>query len=196
MKILGMIKLGGILAIFAAAACVMLAFVYTGTSPIIAERQRVELYAALHELFHDADNFEPIPLDEITSPDAAVTIEIAYAAIKNDMPFGAGLRVTRTGYSGPIRTMVGVDSDGRITGVRILSHSETPGLGAHAASSTYFVDRVNRITFYGQFTGMSVNDPFEVNRDVDVITASTITSRAIADSVRAAALAVSAWVHR
>ena len=189
---LGMIKLGFILAIFAAAACVMLAFVYSGTLPVIAQRERADLEASMKELFPEAESFEAI--DNIQSPDLAVSIENAYAAIKNNQTIGAALRVSRASYSGPIKTMVGVDANGLITGVKILEHSDTPGLGSNAASSSYFVDRANRVTFYGQFTGKSVNDPFEVRRDVEVITASTITSRAVAHSVRAAGLAVSAWL--
>ena len=188
----GMIKLGLVLALFAAAACVMLAFVYTGTLPVIYERQRSDFYEALRELFHDADDFEAIV--DIRSPDPAVSIENAYAAIKDGEIIGAALRVARAGYSGPIKTLVGVSADGIITGAKILEHSETPGLGANASSSSYYVDRPNHITFYAQFTGKKVNDPFEVRRDVMVITASTITSRAIADSVKAAGLAADTWL--
>ena len=187
-----MVKLGLVLALFAGAACIMLAFVYSGTSTIIEQRQRSDLEAALKDLFPDADNFEAI--SNITSPDAAVVIENAYAAIKNGSTVGAALRVSRASYSGPIKTMVGVSADGIITGARILEHSDTPGLGANAASSSYFVDRPNRITFYGQFAGKNINDPFEVRRDVLVITASTITSRAVADSVKAVGLAVDSWL--
>ncbi len=57
-NILGMIKLGIILAAFAAAACVMLAFVYNGTTAIIAQRQQADLEAALKELFPEADKLK------------------------------------------------------------------------------------------------------------------------------------------
>ena len=193
MKISEMLKLGIILALFAAAACVMLAFVYTGTSDVIAQRQQADLEAALKELFPEADSFELI--EDIKSGDETVTIESAYAAIKKDLPYGAALTVTRASYSGPIKIMVGANTDGFITGVKILEHSDTPGLGANAASPSYFVDRANGITFYGQFTNKKVTDPFAVNDDVQVITASTITSRAVSDSVKAAALAASAWLE-
>jgi electron transport complex protein RnfG len=189
---LGMMKLGLILAVFAATACIMLAFVYSGTSSVIAQRQRADLEAALKELFPDADDFEKI--DEIKSPDQAVAIDNAYAALKNGEIIGAALSLSRASYSGPIRTMAGVNAEGFITGVKILEHSDTPGLGANAASSSYFVDRANGVTFYGQFAGKHVSHPFRVKDDIISITASTITSRAVAESVRAAALAVHAWL--
>jgi electron transport complex protein RnfG len=90
--------------------------------------------------------------------------------------------------------MVGVSRDNFITGVKILEHSDTPGLGANAASPSYFVDRAKGITFYGQFAGKKISDPFEVKKDVAAITASTITSRAVSNSVKAAGLAFSAWL--
>jgi len=188
----GMLKLGLVLAVFATAACIMLALVYSGTSTIIAQRQKADLDAALKELFPEADSFEAII--DIKSPDPAVTIENAYAAIKKGRPYGAALRLSRASYSGPIKTMVGVSSDGLITGVKIMEHSDTPGLGANAASSSYFVDRASGITFYGQFAGKHVTHPFRVKDDVISITASTITSVAVSSSVKAAGLAVSAWL--
>ncbi|MDR2965529.1 MAG: FMN-binding protein [Treponema sp.] len=191
MKVLNIFKLGIVLALFAAAACVMLAFVYSGTYEQIEENRAKALNDALKELFHEADRFEEIT--DITSPDSSVSIEVAYAAIKNDLPYGAALRTARASYSGPIKTIVGVNIDGYITGVKIMEHSDTPGLGANAASPKYFVDRTNGITFYGQFTNKKTTDPFVVNDDIAVITSSTITSIAVSNSVKAAALAASAW---
>jgi electron transport complex protein RnfG len=187
----GMLKLGFTLAIFAATSCVMLAFVYNATSSIISQRQQDRLEKTLKELFPNADSFKKI--DEITSPDNAITVESAYAAMKNNEPIGAALSLSCAGYSGPIKTMVGVTSSGFISGVKILEHSDTPGLGANAASPKYFVDRANGITFYGQFTGKKITDPFLVKEDVVAITASTITSRAVSLSVKAAGIAVNAW---
>jgi len=190
----GMIKLGVILALFATAACVMLAFVYSGTKTIIAQRQQADLEAALKELFPDADSFTEI--NDIQSPDPAVTIESAYSALKNNETVGAALRLTRASYGGPIKIMAGVSAAGIITGVKIMEHSDTPGLGANAASPSYFVDRVHGITFSRQFSGKKVTDPFEVKEDVIAITASTITSRAVSSSVKAAGLAVTSWLAK
>jgi electron transport complex protein RnfG len=191
-NILGMVKLGLILAAFAAAACLMLAFVYNGTTAIIAQRQQADLEAALKELFPDAEKFEKI--DDVTSPDKTVTIEAVYAARKNGKIAGAALRVSRASYSGQIISLVGVSADGKITGVKILEHSDTPGLGANAMSPTYFVDRAKGLTFYGQFAGKKITDPFVVKEDIIAITASTITSRAVSASVKAAGLAFISWL--
>ena len=189
-----MLKLGAILALYAAAACVGLAFVHAGTEKVIAGRQQADLEAALKELFPDADSFRPI--SHIASLDPAVTIDTAgsYGAIKNGTVVGAALRVSRAGYNGALRILVGVEAGGRICGVKILDHSETPGLGANAASASYYVDRAGGIRFYEQFTGKNARDPFVIRQDVIAITAATITSRAVAGAVKAAGEAATAWL--
>jgi len=191
-NIAGMLKLGCTLAVYAAIACVMLAFVYAGTSKIIAVRVEADQQAALKEIFPEADSFEPV--ENVTSPDPSVTIESAYLAKRNGTTAGMALKLSRASYSGPIVLLAGVSVDKRITGVKIMEHSDTPGLGANAASSSYYVDRAKGITFYGQFAGKSVSDPFAVKGDVAAVTASTITSRAVTAAVKAAGLAASEWL--
>jgi electron transport complex protein RnfG len=188
----GMLRLGFILALFAAAACVMLAFVFTGTQKIIAQRQEADLEAALKELFPNADSFREV--FDIKSPDPSVTIENGYAVIKGGKITGVVLRLSRASYSGPIKILAGVGVDGSIAGVKIMEHQDTPGLGANAASPSYFMDRARGITFYGQFTGKKAGDPFEVSNDVAAITASTITSKAVAAAVKAAGLGAVEWL--
>ena len=192
MNVKNMLKLGVILAAFAAAACVMLAFVYTGTSKIIAKRAYDDQQAALKDVFAGADSFRKI--SGAASPDETVKIVNAFEAIAGNKTAGLALELSCAGYSGPIRLMAGVSAGGFITGVKILEHSDTPGLGANAASPKYFVDKAKGITFYGQFAGKRTGDPFEVKNDVTAITASTITSRAVAQAVKAAGIAASAWL--
>jgi len=193
MNIKKMLKLGIVLALFATAACVMLAFVYSFTADIIEKNSQAALNEALKELFPNADDF--LEINAVTSPDPSVKIEAAFAAMSGSIePIGVALTVSRASYSGPIKTMVGVNTEGFITSVKILEHTDTPGFGANAASPTYFVDRANGITFYGQFAGKKVSDPFAVKDDIIIITSSTITSRAVSDSVKAAALAANAWL--
>jgi electron transport complex protein RnfG len=189
----GMIKLGVILALYAAAACVGLAFVYAGTEKVIAQRKLADQDAALRDLFPDADNFKAI--QDIVSSDSAVSIEEggAFAAIKNNEIIGVALRTSRASYGGEIRILVGVSADVKISGIKILEHKDTPGLGANAGSENYYVDRANGIHFYDQCAGKRVSDPFEPKQDVVAITAATITSKAVASSVKAAGEAASAW---
>ena len=97
--------------------------------------------------------------------------------------------VTNKGYSGPIEIVVAMDDTGeRIAGVRIKSHSETPGLGANAAQIRYGDIEP---WFLAQFSGLVPEQVFlgkdDPNGEIDAITAATITSRAVTDSVREAA---------
>ena len=55
---------------------------------------------------------------------------VIYRVYAQDKPVAALFAVTaRDGFSGPIRILVGVEFDGNVSGVRILQHRETPGLG-------------------------------------------------------------------
>jgi electron transport complex protein RnfG len=201
----GIIKLGIILALYSSIACVGLAFVYNATEKQINENAVKERNTALKDLFPGADSFKTI--DGIVIPDPSpgspkVTIKRdegnpddtgAYAAMKNNEIIGVALITSRASYSGLIKTLVGVGVDGKISGVKILEHSDTPGLGANAASSKYYVDRANGIRFYDQFAGKNVSDRFLPKQDVIAITAATVTSRAVAASVKAAGDAAMAW---
>ena len=197
-----MLKLGLTLAIYSTIACVGLAFVYSATSEIIANRQQADLDDALGELFPEADSFKSI--SNIESPDPQVTFvgdknnpgnTGAFEALSGNTTLGVALRTSRGSYSGPIIILVGIGADGKIRGAKILEHSDTPGLGANAASKTYFIDRSKGIHFYDQFTGKAVSDPFIPKQDVTAITAATITSVAVSSSVKAAGEAAMAWMR-
>jgi electron transport complex protein RnfG len=188
------LKLGFTLAIYTIVACVGLALVYSATAKTIAQRQRADLEAALKELFPEADTFADLGAT-IQSPDPLVIFEAQYAAKKGGQVIGAAIQCSQGSYGGPITVLAGVGIDGKLSRVKILAHQDTPGLGANAASSSYFVDKAAGTTFYGQFTGKSMGDPFEVKNDVAAVTASTITSRAVTGAVKAAALAAGAWLE-
>lgn len=74
------------------------------------------------------------------------------------------------GFGGPLTLMVGVLPDGTVYNTSVLSHSETPGLGAKCTSDSHFMEQWKG--FKGRFAVRKDGG------DVDAITASTITSRA------------------
>ena len=95
---------------------------------------------------------------------------------------GYAFEVTPAGFDNTITMMVGVDHDGKVLGISIVSHTETSGLGAVAAASTSAGE-----SFRGQFVGMSSS--VSVTKDggeVDALTGATITSRAVCTGVNAA----------
>jgi electron transport complex protein RnfG len=183
-----MLKLGFVLALYATAACVGLAFVYSATSAVISERQKIDLETSLQELFPQMDAFNDVT-GTVSSPDPAVTFQIVYEIQKSGAAIGLAVQAAGASYGGPIKILTGVGMDARITRVKILEHTDTPGLGANAASPSYYVDKAKKLTFTGQFGGKSADSRFAVHEDVAAITASTITSRAVAAVVKASAQA-------
>ena len=89
---------------------------------------------------------------------------------------GAAIRTSEGGFGGKIDVMVGMLTDGTIKGTSVLSHSETPGLGANMTGTfkDQFIDK-NPASFR-----LSVKKD---GGDVDAITAATITSRAFTKAV-------------
>ena len=86
------------------------------------------------------------------------------------------------GYAGPIRILVGIDAMGQVSGVRIVEHNETPGLGDKIESS--------RTDWVLQFDGRSLTSPpadaWRVRADggeFDQITGATVTTRAVVKAV-------------
>ena len=95
---------------------------------------------------------------------------------------GYALEVLPSGFDNTITMMVGVDNDGKVLGISVVSHTETAGLGAVAAAKTSAGE-----AFRGQFVGTSGS--VAVSKDggsLDAITSATITSRAICVGVNAA----------
>lgn len=87
------------------------------------------------------------------------------------------VQVAPGGFDGAITMMVGI-SGGKVTGISIISHTETPGLGATAAA-----DNAKGEAFRGQFVG---GDSFTVGTNVDAMSGATITSKAVTAGVNAA----------
>ena len=95
---------------------------------------------------------------------------------------GYALEVLPAGFDNTITMMVGVDFEGKVLGISIISHTESAGLGAVAAGSNSA-----GVAFRDQFIGLSGS--VSVSKDggtVDAITNATITSRAVCDGVNAA----------
>jgi len=86
------------------------------------------------------------------------------------------------GYAGEIRMLIGIQADGRITGVRVTGHMETPGLGD-------YID-IARSRWITQFSGKSLSDPadaaWKVRKDggsFDYLAGATVTPRAVIKAV-------------
>lgn len=123
-------------------------------------------------------DFDNEPSSESMSVELDGESVTVYPAKKGGQTVGYAVEsFTSKGFSGTIDIMVGFDMDGNITGTSVISHSETPGLGA----------KMTEPSFYSQFVGKNpASFRLAISKDggdVDAITASTITSRAYCDAV-------------
>ncbi len=131
---------------------------------IAVEKQR----AAMQEVL-PADNYTEV---DYTGGNALV------AAVYSAGDAGYVVQVKPSGFGGELDMMVGVAADGTVSGVSVVSHSETAGLGAKAKS-----DAAWREQFAGKSGTLAVTkDGGEIN----AITGATITSRAVTSGVNAA----------
>ncbi|WBW97160.1 RnfABCDGE type electron transport complex subunit G [Oceanirhabdus sp. W0125-5] len=167
------IRLGMILLLIAALAGLSLGAVHSITAEPIAKAKASAKQNAMNEILK-ADEFKD---SQIELPDNILEVNVGY---KGEEIIGYAIKVSPKGYSGAVEIMVGIYTDGTIGGIKILSHSETPGLGANAPKPQ----------FSGQFTNKSTNKELEVvkgsastENQIEAITGATITSRAVVNGV-------------
>lgn len=91
-------------------------------------------------------------------------------------PAGTILIIKSKGYGGPLSLAVGIDNDGKVAGVAVISDRETVGLGSRALEPAYL----------GDFKGKSGRDQLTVGKDIQGITGATISSKAVAGEVKTA----------
>ena len=145
---------------------------YTVTKDPIAEQAQLKQEEARRAVLSDAETFEPV---EFSGSDAITDVYKGIDASGN--PCGYAVTVIGSGFGGDITMTVGI-KDETVTGIRISSPSETPGLGAKSSDEA----------FYGQFAGksgkLSVNKNGATNdQEITAITAATITSTAVTNAV-------------
>ncbi|NTV94416.1 MAG: RnfABCDGE type electron transport complex subunit G [Thiobacillus sp.] len=117
---------------------------------------------------------------KLPGPDGEVTV---YRARKAGQVAAVVFQVQGNGYAGPVVSMLGVDRDGRILGVRVIQHKETPGLGdkVEPAKGKWIFD------FDGKSLAGTPADKFAVKKDggvFDQFAGATITPRAVVKAVK------------
>ncbi len=177
------LKSGVTLAAIGAVCAALVAITYSLTSERIAANEQAwlekSLEPALAGLTFEGSVSESMLVvrapHELPGPDDV----IIYRVYADDLPVAALFAVTaRDGYAGAIRVLIGIEYDGTITGIRILEHRETPGLGDKIVSS--------RSDWVFQFDGRSLGDPgleeWAIKRDggeFDQLTGASVTPRAV-----------------
>lgn len=175
-------RLALVLTIIAAAAGMILSLVEGVTRAPIAEVRRQETLKALRAVLPPIDN----------APDADTVVLVTgkdrkgrdlvrtfyRGRLLGDVAGIAFKVVAPDGYSGNIEIMVGVDPEGRVAGIEILTHAETPGLGS----------KITAPVFKDQFRGKGLDDAdWRVKKDggsFDQITGATVSPRAVVQAVK------------
>jgi len=176
-----------LLAAFAITGTGLVAFAYEKTKGRIAHAEREALLRSLHSVVkpenHDNTLFND--MITVTSPQYLGTRQAlpVFRARNNNQPYAVIITaVAPDGYNGDIKLLIGIKYDGTITGVRVIDHRETPGLGDAIET--------RRSNWILSFDGLNISNPgkkkWKVKRDggyFDQFTGATITPRAVVKAV-------------
>jgi electron transport complex protein RnfG len=181
-------KSGVTLAVIAAICTSLVAITWQLTAERIETNKKEwlerSLQPALAGLFFDSSVTESMlmipPPHELPGSGTA----IIYRVYAGEKPVAALFVVSaRDGYAGPIRLLIGIAMDGTVTGVRVLEHRETPGLGDRI--------EITKSDWVLQFDGHSLQDPEPARwalkgdgGDFDQLTGASVTPRAIVNAIR------------
>ena len=181
-----------ILLLFAIVGTALVAYTFDNTRERIAANERAVLLRKLHNLISPEQHDNILLEDTLTVTDKSllgssdpVTV---YRARKAGQPVALVIApIAPDGYSGAIKLLVGINVDGTLSGVRVVGHRETPGLGDAIEES--------RSDWIHQFDKRSLENPplarWAVKKDggdFDQLTGATISPRAVVGAVRQALL--------
>lgn len=105
-----------------------------------------------------------------------------YVGKRKNKPVGFAFTSIGEGYGGVIVIMMGIDVSGKVTGIEIIEHHETPGLGANIENPEFKDQFRNKNFQQGDFIVIKGRKPNE-NLEVEAITGATISSRGVVQAV-------------
>jgi electron transport complex protein RnfG len=151
------------------AAALLLSYVNLITKDAIAANEKAEALRMVEKVLTGYDN----NLDGDRLQIEGITV---YRGFKAGAFTGAAIQTeSRQGYGGTIKIMLGVDAEGKVTGLEVVSHSETPGLGTKVTAGTW-KEQLRGLSLASGVWKVRKDDP---NGVVDEVTGATISSRAV-----------------
>ncbi|MCL2440133.1 MAG: RnfABCDGE type electron transport complex subunit G [Treponema sp.] len=176
------IKPASTLFITAVITVAVLSVVYNLTLEPIENQKRRTQETVMREILPRATEYHEIETEKTGSITAVYEGYFSSDALDDKVLVGYVIQLSPEGYSGKIDLVVGINRGiGKISGMRVLSHTETPGLGALAVKEN----------FYNRYESMPLmpltvvrNNPGEY--EIQAITSATITTRAITNAVNEA----------
>ncbi len=145
----------------------LLAFVNGITAPVIAANEEQKMLDSIKELFPSATDPKT---EEATFTTEIEDLDTFYRVTDGGEGIGFCAIVTPGGFKGEVKMMVGI-FDGKVCGIRILSHGETVGIGDKALNKGYLE---------------SFNGVADYRTEIDAVSGATYTSKAVKNGVRAA----------
>lgn len=124
-----------------------------------------------------------LPAADLFEAQADGQQEEYYLGFKDGEPVGYVFETSAKGYGGDVEIMTGITADGTISGVVILSHGETPGLGANAEKEEFRAQYEQAVPQSGMEL-VKYQTPGE--GQVEAMTGATITSTAVTNAVNQA----------
>ncbi|MDE2118757.1 MAG: electron transport complex subunit RsxG [Betaproteobacteria bacterium] len=174
---------GMILGAFCLGFGLLLAFTDRVTAQDIAVRAIEDRQNSLSQVIPDSIHDNNPVTDTVAMKDGQGNEITVYRATKEGKVTGVAYEIFGSGYAGKIKLMLGVDAEGKILGVRVLAHKETPGLGDKI--------EVKKGDWILRFTGLSLGNPlpdkWKVKKDggqFDQFAGATITPRGVVRAVR------------
>ena len=154
------------------------------TSPIIAEIEKEASFKSLAELFPEADDFKEVDEELLnTIKEKHDSIVEAHEAIESGETVGYSFKTESSGYGdSPIVAITGINNDGTLAGIDIVSNSETPGFGKQIEEEK-FTDTFKEKTTDAEL--IPAESP-KTENEVMLITGSTISTKGVLTGVNAA----------
>ena len=179
------LTLGSVLFVITALVALLLASVNMLTAGKIEDNAQKEQVEARLAVLQEAEEF----IEVVYQPGEGSAVQQIFEGKKGGQRVGYCVSVTPNGFGGIIDMMVGIRADGTVEAVKIVSMSETPGLGSKATDSS----------FIGQFAGKETKSPIQVIKsgtaqsdEIVAIAGATVTSRGVTEGVNEAIAAVNA----
>ena len=162
----------------------LLALVNSVTEPVIEKNEQKSFEEAMGQLLPEAEDFEEVKDLDFAPTESGVTLESLYKGVKDGKLCGyVANTVCSEGYGGDINVMVSVTEENKVGEIKIMSISETAGLGAKA----------NTPEFLAQYKGLKAEIGVEKNNGgsadentISAISGATITSKAVTKAVNCA----------
>lgn len=117
------------------------------------------------------------------------TLEEMYTVTFDGQPAGYAVKLTASGSQGLIEMVIGVDAEQKITGISVVNHSETSGIGTKVCGNKPNDDGVPVLD---QFVGMSGAGTLKVGKTVTPISGATVSTKGVTKGANAALAAVAA----